>query len=56
MTVHYGPYRELATAHGAVTDWCTAHVHRTASPRWEIYGPHHADPTKVWTEVYHQLA
>ena len=56
MTVHYGPYSELATAHRAVVDWCTAHGHRTAGPRWEIYGPHHADPAKVWTEVYHLLA
>jgi effector-binding domain-containing protein len=56
MTVHYGPYGGLGAAHRAVVDWCAAHGHRTAGPRWEIYGPHDADPTKVWTEVYHRLA
>jgi effector-binding domain-containing protein len=56
MTVHYGPYGGLERAHGAVVDWCAAHGHRKAGPRWEIYGPHDADPARVWTEVYHLLA
>jgi effector-binding domain-containing protein len=55
-TVHYGPYAGLEQAHRAVVDWCAANGRRRAGPRWEVYGPHDADPAKVWTEVYHLLA
>jgi effector-binding domain-containing protein len=56
MTVHRGPYPQLAEAHRAVLDWCAAHGRRPAGPRWEVYGPHHDDPAQVWTEVYHLLS
>lgn len=55
MTIHRGPYADLAVAHRAVLDWCAAQGLRTAGPRWEIYGPHNDDPAKVWTEVYYRL-
>ena len=55
MTTHTGPYAGLAEAHRAVLDWCAAQGRQPAGPRWEIYGPHHDDPAKVWTEVYHLL-
>jgi effector-binding domain-containing protein len=56
MTVHRGPYQGLASAHQAVHDWCTANARTLAGPRWEIYGPHHDDPTELWTEVYYLLS
>lgn len=52
MTTHRGPYTGLAAAHQAVLDWCAAHGRRPAGPRWEVYGPHRADPAEVWTEIY----
>jgi effector-binding domain-containing protein len=55
MTVHRGSYADLGSAHRAVSDWCAAHGRRPAGPRWEVYGPHHDDPTEVWTEVYYLL-
>lgn len=55
-TVHYGPYTGLGDAHRAVHDWCAANGRRRAGARWEIYGPHDADPAKVWTEVHYLLA
>jgi effector-binding domain-containing protein len=56
MTVHWGPYAGLASAHQAVADWCTANRREPAGPRWEIYGPHNDDPAETWTEVYWLLA
>jgi effector-binding domain-containing protein len=56
MTVHYGPYAGLSSAHDAVHDWCVAQGLPVAGPRWEVYGPHHDDPAEVWTEVYRLLA
>ncbi len=56
MTVHWGPYSRLGEAHQAVIDWCAAQGKRKTGTRWEVYGPHHDDPAKVWTEVYWLLA
>ena len=56
MTVHRGPYAGLASAHRAVLDWCAAQGRRLAGPRWEIYGPHRADPAELTTEVYYLLS
>ena len=56
MTVHWGLYAALGQAHRAVIDWCEAQGKRLRGPRWEIYGPHNADPARVWTEVYYLLA
>jgi effector-binding domain-containing protein len=55
-TVHYGSYAELGAAHDAVTSWCAKEGLARTGVRWEVYGPHDADPAKVWTEIYHQLA
>ena len=52
MTVHYGAYAGLAAAHQAVLDWCAQHGRTPVGTRWEVYGPHQADPAQVWTEVY----
>ncbi len=54
-TVHRGPYQGLAAAHQAVVQWCAARGEQLAGPRWEIYGPHRADPAALETEVYHLL-
>ncbi|GAA1004987.1 hypothetical protein Aple_035660 [Acrocarpospora pleiomorpha] len=51
-TVHRGPYTGLASAHQAVLTWCTTQDLQPLGPRWEIYGPHHDDPTKTQTEVH----
>lgn len=56
MTVHWGPYSELGAAHQAVIDWCATQEKRMVGTRWEVYGPHNADPTSVWTKVYYLLA
>ncbi len=56
MTVHRGSYSGLAAAHRVVRDWCAAHEKPYTGTRWEVYGPHDDDPTKVWTEVYYLLA
>jgi effector-binding domain-containing protein len=56
MTVHKGPYAGLASAHRAVLDWCAETGRRPAGPRWEIYGPHAADPAELATEVYYLLS
>jgi effector-binding domain-containing protein len=56
MTVHRGPYPGLAAAHQAVSDWCAANGQRPVGTRWEVYGPHDADPANVWTEVSWLLA
>lgn len=56
MTVHWGPYSGLGVAHHAVIGWCAAQGKRKTNTRWEVYGPHNDDPSKVWTEVYWLLA
>jgi effector-binding domain-containing protein len=56
VTVHRGPYADLASAHRAVLDWCATQGLRPAGPRWEIYGPHRDDPAELRTEVYWLLA
>jgi effector-binding domain-containing protein len=50
-TVHHGTYAGLRDAHQAIH----AQGLPLAGPRWEIYGPHHADPAQVWTEVHYLL-
>lgn len=56
MTTHWGPYSELGAAYQAVIDWCATQGRQRTSTRWEVYGPHNADPAKVWTELYWLLA
>jgi len=56
MTTHWGAYSRLGEAHRAVTEWCAAQGKPKTGTRWEVYGPHDDDPTKVWTEVYWLLA
>jgi effector-binding domain-containing protein len=54
-TVHRGPYGELGWAHRAVLEWCAVQGHRPLGPRWEVYGPHRADPAELTTEVSYLL-
>jgi effector-binding domain-containing protein len=54
-TVHRGPYGELGSAHDAVLAWCRANGEHPRGPRWEVYGPHHADPAELTTEVAYLL-
>ena len=55
-TVHRGSYDGLAAAHRAVTNHCAAEGLSLAGPRWEVYGPHHANPAEVTTEVTYLLS
>jgi effector-binding domain-containing protein len=52
MITHWGHYSELGEAYRAVIDWCAEQGKQRTSTRWEVYGPHNDDPTKVWTELY----
>ena len=56
MTTHQGDYAGLGKAHQGVIDFCAAHGHPLAGPRWEVYGPHSDDPAEMWTEVSYLLA
>lgn len=57
--VHFGPYHKLGAAHTAIRDWCAAHNHRLAGPRWEVYGHWQSewnkDPSQMRTDVFYQL-
>jgi effector-binding domain-containing protein len=55
-TVHSGSYAGLAQAHEAVVEACAARGTPLTRTRWEVYGPHHEDPARVWTEVSWLLA
>lgn len=59
-TTHYGPYRDLHTAHDAIQQWCRANGHKLAGPCWEVYGhwqdEWNRDPSKIVTDVYYLLA
>ena len=56
VTAHTGPYEGLGQAHRAVFDWCAARGLPPAGPRWEIYGPHHDDPSQLRTEIFWLLS
>jgi effector-binding domain-containing protein len=51
-TTHRGPSHTIGDAHRAVIDWCRANRERPTRVRWEIYGPHRADPAELTTEVF----
>ena len=51
-TVHRGGYDGLGAAHDAVLEWCAQRGLRPTRTRWEIYGPHDDDTSRVWTEVH----
>jgi effector-binding domain-containing protein len=59
-TTHFGPYNSLGAAHDAIHQWCSAHNHRLAGPKWEIYGHWQqqwdADPSRIRTDVYYLLS
>ncbi|WP_344809882.1 GyrI-like domain-containing protein [Microlunatus ginsengisoli] len=50
-TTHHGSYAGLADAHRAVVDWCREQGIALSDIRWELYGPHAAEPALVWTRV-----
>jgi effector-binding domain-containing protein len=56
---HFGPYGGLGAAHDAIHQWCKAHDHRLAGPRWEIYGhwlpEWDTSPSQIRTDVYYLL-
>ncbi|MFO1497280.1 MAG: AraC family transcriptional regulator [Verrucomicrobiota bacterium] len=58
-TAHFGPYRRLGDAHGAIREWATTHRRQLAGICWEIYGHWEEswqhDPTKIRTDVFHLL-
>lgn len=59
MTVHFGPYGGLSTAHAAVREWCTREGHVLSGICWEIYGhweeSWNSDPSKICTDVFYLL-
>lgn len=55
MTVHRGPYSDLASAHRAIVEWCARHPLERAGPRWEIYGHMSEGRADQSVEVYHLL-
>ena len=57
---HLGPYQGLGAAHEAIHQWCDAHQHRLAGPKWEIYGHWQRawgdNPSQIRTDVYYLIA
>jgi len=49
--VHWGGYAGLGAAHDAIHEWAGEQGIALSRTRWEVYGPHHDDPSQVWTEV-----
>lgn len=56
LTVHRGPYSDLASAHRPVVEWCAHQALERAGPRWEIYGHMREGGADQAVEVYHLLA
>jgi effector-binding domain-containing protein len=58
-TVHFGPYKELHTAHSAIRQWIKESGHLAVGPNWEIYGHWtdecNKDPSKIRTDVYYLM-
>ena len=54
-TTHWGSYARLGGAHDAIIEWCRAHGHRRAGPRWEVYGHWTNDETQLRTDVFYLL-
>ena len=54
-TTHWGAYTQLAGAHEAIIEWCHAHGHRRAGPRWEVYGHWTDDEARLRTDVFYLL-
>ena len=57
---HFGPYQNLGAAYDAIHSWASAHGHRLAGPRWEVYGhwddAWNANPSLIRTDIYCQVA
>lgn len=53
---HRGAYAGLSRTHDGVRRWCGEHGHELTGVRWEVYGPHRADPDQLSVEVFWQLA
>jgi hypothetical protein len=54
-TTHWGSYARLGEAHHAVIEWCKAHGHRRAGPRWEVYGHWTDDESRRRTDVFYLI-
>jgi len=58
-TKHFGPYRLLANAHGAVKTWCSDHGHKITGVSWELYGhwkeEWNTDPSKILTDIFYLI-
>ena len=50
-----GDYGGIRQAHQAVIDWCKANGRRRTGTRWEVYGHWTDDPSKLRTDVFHEL-
>jgi effector-binding domain-containing protein len=55
ITVHVGPYDQLAGAHDAIHAWRAANRRELAGCSWEIYGDWSDDPAKLETRVVYLL-
>ena len=54
-TTHYGAYRELRKAAGAVVDWCAVNNQRLSGASWEVYGDWTPDESQLRTDLYFLL-
>src|SRR5262245_28922301 len=52
---HFGPYKRLGDAHGAVRKWCADNGHEWAGVCWEVYGHWTDDPALLRTDVFYLL-
>jgi effector-binding domain-containing protein len=55
-TTHWGDYAGLGDAHNAVSAWCKDNGRTPTGVRWEVYGHWDANPAKLRTDVFYQLA
>ncbi len=55
VVLHRGPYSELAAAHKALHEWCSANVRKIGAHSLEIYGDWHSDPAKLETTIAYIL-
>ena len=55
VVVHRGPYMEIAAAHQALHQWCTANSRTIGAHSLEIYGDWSDDPQKLETTIEYKL-
>lgn len=56
IAIHRGPYRGMAVAHAAVSDWIKSNGERIGPYSWEIYSDWSDDESKLETTIVYALA